>query len=100
MAKKTINNVISYGYNASQVTTSLIHVQIGCETCQYKVDIEMEATSNTRSQNGMDCLTTIPRIYLYKTASRRIIKLIRIKRAWTLKLVLREHEQGNKSHVD
>ena len=71
----------------------------GVKQASTKLIIEMEATSNTRSQKGRDCCwTTASRIFLQNCIKE--IMLIRTKTAQTLELVLREHEQDIKSNVD
>ena len=102
MTKKAINtcNVISYGYYciADHHFFNTMY-KSGVKQASIKLIIEMEATSNTRSRKGRDCcLTTAPRISLQNCIKE--IMLIRTKRAQTLELVLREHEQDIKSDVD
>ena len=64
-----------------------------------KLIIEMEATSNTRSLKGRTAVWQLHQGYRYKNCVKEIM-LIRTKRAQTLELVLREHEQDIESDGD
>lgn len=87
--KKAINtcNVISYGYNAfADHHFFNTMYKSGVKQASTKWIIEMEATSNTRSQKGRDCcLTTAPSISLQNCIKE--IMLIQTKRAQTLELI-------------
>ena len=102
MTKKAINtcNVISYVYNALQITTSLIQ-------CTNRVwnkpvqswSLKWRPHQIQEARKEGTAVWQLHQGYLYKNCVKEIM-LIRTKRAQTLELILREHEQDIKSDVD